>query len=79
MTISLTGEMMSIGNDTTRAEWMDSARKRLAESQQLGSELLGKWEYMNNQERLNGLTLVEMKLNDCIIMVKARKVFRNGD
>ena len=70
---------MAIGDDTTRVEWMESARKRLAQSQQLGAELLGKWEYMTNQERLDGLSLVEMKLNDCIIMVKGRQVFKNGD
>lgn len=70
---------MSISDDITRAEWMESARKRLVETQQLGAELLGKWQYMTNQERLDGLTLVEMKLNDCIIMVKGRQVFKNGD
>lgn len=70
---------MTIKDDTTRAQWMESACKRLVESQQLGAELLGKWEYMSNEERLAGLTLVEMKLNDCIIMVKGRTVFKNGD
>lgn len=70
---------MSIGDDITRAEWMESARKRLVEQQQLGAELLGKWHFLSNEERLAGLTLVEMKLNDCIIMVKGRTVFKNGD
>lgn len=70
---------MGIDDNTTRAEWMESARKRLAESQQFGAELLGQWQFMNNQERLQGLTEVEMKLNDCIIMVKGRTIFKNGD
>jgi hypothetical protein len=70
---------MAIDDNTTRAEWMESARRRLVESQQLGAELLGKWEFMTNEERLGGLTLVESKLNDCIIMVRGRTVFKNGD
>lgn len=70
---------MGIDDDITRAEWMESARKRLAESQQLASELLGRWQFMTNKERLEGLAEVEMKLNDCIIMVKGRTVFKNGD
>ena len=70
---------MSIGDDTTRAEWMESARKRLVEQQQLGAELLGKWQFMTNEERLYGLSLIKEKLDDCITMVMGRKVFKNGD
>ena len=70
---------MGISDDITRAEWMESARKRLAEAQQLGAELLGQWQFLNNQDRLKGLTEVEKKLNDCIVMVKGRTVFKNGD
>lgn len=70
---------MSVGSDITRAEWMESARKRLMESQQLGAELLGKWEFMTNEERLAGLLLTQGKLVDCITMVNGRMVFKNGD
>jgi hypothetical protein len=70
---------MSISDNVTRAQWMESARKRLVESQQLGSELLGKWEYMSNEERLAGLMLVQGKLVDCITMVNGRTIFKNGD
>lgn len=70
---------MSIGDDTSRAEWMESARKRLVESQQLGAELLGKWEFMTNEERLEGLRLVKEKHDDCVTMVMGRKLFKNGD
>ncbi len=70
---------MTINDKTTRAQWMESARKRLSESQQLATELQGKWQFMTNQERADGLNLVEAKLHDCIIMVKGRTVFKNGD
>ena len=70
---------MSIKDDTTRAQWMESVRRRLVEEQQLGAELLGKWEYMTNEERLAGLMLVQGKLVDCITMVNGRIVFPNGD
>lgn len=79
MTISLPGEAMAINDDTTRAEWMESARRRLVEHQQLGAELLGKWQFMTNEERLEGLRLVKEKLDDCVTMVMGRKVFKNGD
>lgn len=70
---------MAVDDSTTRAEWMESARRRLVETIQLGTELLGQWEFLNNEERTKGLAKVEGKLNDTIIMVKGRTVFKNGD
>lgn len=66
-------------SEITRAEWMESARKRLEQAGQFTVELLEKWPDLTNEERLKGLTQIETKLNDCIIMVKGRTIFKNGD
>jgi hypothetical protein len=65
--------------DITRAEWMESARKRLTEAQQLGADLLGKWQFMTNQERLDALIQIQIKITDTTTMVQGRIVFKNGD